>query len=156
VELYERIRRDHRERKWGVRRLAREHHCHRRDVRLALANPRPPERKTREWERPALGPHLAAIDAMLKEDRTAPRKQRHTARRIWKRLTKEHAATVAESTVRAYVRRQRREISGVVEDGMVPQDHVAGQEGEVDLYFADVDFPWGRETVCFFQMRACH
>ena len=44
----------------------------------------------------------------LMADRDAPRKQRHTAKRIWQRLVDEHGADVAESTVRQYVRARKR------------------------------------------------
>jgi hypothetical protein len=154
VELYERIRRDHAQHGWGLRRLAREHRCHRREVRQALCSAVPPIRRSSPRARPVLGPWLASIDAMLAADRAAPRKQRHTAHRIWTRLTTEHGATVAEATVRRYVRERRRELYGVVE-AMVPQAHDPGDEAEVDLSEAVVEFPWGREKVIFFQMRAC-
>jgi hypothetical protein len=48
--------------------------------------------------------HAATIRAWLTEDQEAPRKQRHTAGRIWERLIDEQGADVAESTVRRYVR----------------------------------------------------
>lgn len=44
------------------------------------------------------------IDAWLVADLEAPRKQRHTAKRIWRRLVDEHGAQVAETAVRDYVR----------------------------------------------------
>ena len=40
--------------------------------------------------KPKLGPLLPVIDAILDADRTAPLKQRHTAKRIFKRLREEH------------------------------------------------------------------
>ena len=57
---------------------------------------------------PKLGAYRALIDGWLEADRDAPRKQRHTARRIWQRLVDEHGAEVAESTVRQYVRARKR------------------------------------------------
>lgn len=154
VELYERIRKDHDRHGWGIRRLANEHHCHRREVRQALASATPPEPMLTR-ARPALGPWLATIDAILTADRKAPRKQRHTAHRIHARLVKEWDAKVAEPTVRRYVRERRRELFGAVE-AMVPQVHEAGEEAEADLYEAWIEFPWGEERVDFFEMRACH
>jgi len=41
---------------------------------------------------PRLEPVKAAIDAMLRSDLDAPKKQRHTARRILARLVDEHGA----------------------------------------------------------------
>jgi hypothetical protein len=84
-----------------------------------------------------LEPFKGAIDAMLIEDTTAPRKQRHTARRILARLIEEHGAQeLSYSTVRDYVRVRRAQID--VEAGrrvevFVPQEHAPGAEAEVDF-----------------------
>lgn len=154
VELYERIRMDRdRHPDWGHRRLSREHRCHRRDVRQALLSATPPPRKTREFRRPVLDRWKPVIDGYLEQDKTAPRKQRHTAHRIWVRLTEEHGAEVAERTVREYVATRRREQRLRIEL-MVPQHHEPGDEAQMDFGEAAVDFPWGRETVNFFTMRA--
>jgi transposase len=154
VELFERIRRDHVLHGWSIRELARRHACHRREVRQALRRADPPARTPRTYPQPMLDPWKAAIDAMLEGDRTAPRKQRHTAHRIWSRLRTEHGAEVAERTVRAYVRRRRRQLGGVSEV-MVPQHHEPGQEAEIDMGESWVRFPWGEEKVDIFTMRAC-
>jgi len=154
VELYERIRRDHAEHGWGIRRLSREHQVHRRDVRAALKSASPPPRRQPERERPALGPWMGWIDAVLEADKKAPRKQRHTARRIWRRLREEQGAQVSEITVSRYVRVRRRQM-GDLKEFFVPQAHDYGAEAEVDLGESEIDFPDGRRTVSFFEMRAC-
>lgn len=77
------------------------------------------------------------IDQILEADKKAPRKQRHTARRIWQRLQEEKSCTAAESTVRQYVRKRKRELAIGVE-AYVPQHHERGAQGEVDLFEADV------------------
>ncbi|HET6344643.1 MAG TPA: hypothetical protein VFH51_06910 [Myxococcota bacterium] len=38
----------------------------------------------------------------------------------------------------------------------MPLVHEAGKEAEVDWYEAEVEFPWGREVVGVFEMRACY
>ena len=87
---------------------------HQREVWRALASAVPPERKRPERERPKLAPALPFIDAILEADRRAPRKQRHTARRIWTRLRREKPEiVVGESTVREYVR-QRKQAMGLL------------------------------------------
>jgi hypothetical protein len=103
----------------------------------------PPERKA-GWQRVSvLDPAKDWIDAMLREDLSAPRKQRHTVKRIFERLTTEHGFTDASySSVRVYVGQRRPQI--VAEgrekarhlEGMVPQVHLPGEEAEVD--FAEV------------------
>ena len=107
MELFEHIRRDRREEHVSIRGLARRHHVHRRTVRQALLAALLPPRQRAPRVAPQLGPHRATIRAWLVADLSAPRKQRHTARRIWQRLVDERGASVAESTVRAYVDRLR-------------------------------------------------
>jgi transposase len=97
---------------------------------------------------------------MLTQDLEAPKKQRHTARRILARLADEHGAVdVSYSTVRDYVRKRRIEIdagAGRRAEVFVPQDHAPGAEAEVD--FGDV---WvilaGVKTKChMFAFRLSH
>jgi hypothetical protein len=73
------------------------------------------------------------IDEWLSADRGAPRKQRHTARRVWQRLRDEHNAVVGESTVRRYGAEVRRRIDVPLIGVMVPQHHRLGEEAEVDF-----------------------
>ena len=155
VELYESIRRDRFVHGKGIRQIARERGVHRRTVREALQSAVPVERKVTNREPKVLTIALRKlIDQWLESDRAAPRKQRHTARRVFRRLCYEEDYQGAESTVRAYVSRRKREL-GVIKAAFVPQSHEPGDEAEVDWYEAQVDFPWGRERVRFFQMRAC-
>ena len=70
----------------SVRGLAKRHGVHRRTVRQALADATPPTRKTPERLAPATGPYVDLVRGWLVEDLKAPRKQRHTARRVWQRL----------------------------------------------------------------------
>lgn len=50
----------------------------------------PGYRRTRVVTKPKLGPLLSVIDAILEADKTAPVKQRHTAKRVFERLRDEH------------------------------------------------------------------
>ena len=60
--------------------------------------------------RPAIDPWTTVIDGWLIADEDAPRKQRHTARRVWQRLVAEHDATLSEVTVSRYVACRRLEL----------------------------------------------
>lgn len=155
VELFEVIRREYFIHEKGIRRIARERGVHRRLVRQAIASALPAPRKVSEREAPVLTkPLQGVIDEWLRGDREAPRKQRHTGRRVFQRLQRGYGYRGAESTVRRYVGRRRREV-GLSGRAFVPQVHVPGEEGEVDWYEAVIIFPWGEEQVQFFQMRAC-
>jgi hypothetical protein len=136
VGVFAAIRRDARVEGLSIRALAARHGVHRRTVRAALESAEPPERKTAVRVSPKLEAFKPLIDAMLLEDVSAPRKQRHTARRVLARLVDEHGLDeVSYSTVRDYVRTRRSEIdaeAGRHRKVFVPQDHAPGAEAEVD------------------------
>ena len=156
VELFEAIRRDRFVHEKAIRAIARERGVHRRTVRQAMASAIPPARRVPKREPPILtGKMRRIIDEWLIADKSAPKKQRHTARRIFHRLQREQGFVGAESTVRRHVGRRRREL-GLPKRAYVPRDHLPGQEGEVDWYEVHVDFPWGREKVFILQVRACY
>jgi transposase len=82
---------------------------------------------------PVLGPYVGVIDRWLDADKARPRKQRHTAVRIFHRLQQEHDFPGAETTVRRYVREARLRLGvGKITEAYVPCDPVLGQEAEVD------------------------
>ena len=74
-----------------------------------LTHPEPPGYRQQIARRKSkLGPFTAVIDAILEDDKKAPAKQRHTARRIFDRLRDEHGYVGSEITVRRYVATRRR------------------------------------------------
>lgn len=133
MEQFERIRRDSRDEGLSVRALAKRHRVHRRTVRQALGDAVPPQRRTPQRSAPVLGVHEAVVRRWLVEDQDAPRKQRHTARRVWQRLVDEEGAQVAESSVRTLVARLRAELGTGRALVTIPQTHPAGAEAEVDF-----------------------
>jgi transposase len=156
VELFEQIRRDREREGLSLHALARRHGVHRRTVRLALESAVPPPRKRPEGRpAPKLGPFRALIDSWLEADREAPRKQRHTARRVWERLRDERGVEVSERQVRRYVRERRRALGDVVDEVFVPLCHEPGAEAEVDWGEATVVIGGVPTRVFLFLMRAC-
>ena len=81
----------------------------------------------------------------MADDLKAPKKQRHTARRVWQRLVDEHGAEVSEGTVRRYVAAVKGRRAIPLAEVMVPQTHPLGYEAEVD--FGAVSFVLGGELV---------
>jgi transposase len=157
VELFERIRRDRRLEGLSIRELAERHRVHRRAVRAALASAVPPPRKAYARRlRPAVDAWAEVIDGWLIADRQLPRKQRHTARRIWQRLVAEHGATLAEVTVSRYVARRRLELGLDGVEVMVPQTHPPGAEAEVDFGEFQAFIVGVLSTCWLFVMRLSH
>jgi transposase len=157
VELFEQIRRDRRVEKLSIRELAERHRVHRRTVRQALASAVPPPRKAYPpRRRPATDPYAAVIDGWLLADKDVPKKQRHTARRVWQRLVAEHGATLAEVTVSRYVARRKRELGLDPVEVSVPQTHARGAEAEVDFgeFYATIAGVWLK--LWMFVMRLSH
>ena len=155
MELFEQIRRDRDREGLSIRALAERHGVHRRAVRQALASPVPvAKRSPRGRPAPKLGAYRGLIDGWLEGDREAPRKQRHTAKRIWSRLVDEHGAEVAETTVRDYVRQRKRAMGWPVGEVFVPQAHAPGVGAEVDWGEAQIELVGARTKVQLFLMRA--
>ncbi|CAL9676960.1 hypothetical protein SUDANB176_07867 (plasmid) [Streptomyces sp. enrichment culture] len=122
-------------------------------VQRALVSALPEPRKKMRPRATRLDPYKPVIDAILKADLTAPRKQRHTVKRIYDRLLDEHdAVDISYQMVRTYVADRRGEIrlqagKGVV-DAFVPQTHRPGAEAEVD--FGDVTIKLaGKLVTCY-------
>lgn len=81
-----------------------------------------------------LDPLKPIIDEWLIEDLKAPRKQRHTAARIYERLKKEHPddLQVKLRTVQYYVSQKRRETCDQQQKAYLPLYHPPG-EAQVDF-----------------------
>ena len=158
MEQFAAIRRAHRMDGLSIRALADKHHVHRRTVRQALESSIPPARKTPQRIAPRLEPFKTAIDEMLRSDVEAPKKQRHTARRILARLVDEHGAVgLSYSTVRDHVRKRRPQILAEagkpLELGYVPQTHPPAAEAEVDFHDLWVVLRGVKTKTALFTMR---
>jgi transposase len=155
VELFEAIRREYQFGVGTIKGVARKLGIHRRMVREALANAVPKERKIVERVRPKLEPAIPFIDTILETDLNAPRKQRHTARRIFDRLRIEKPSIeVAEATVRAYVREKKLKIGLIHREIFVPQSYTLGHEGQVDWYEMFAELGGERQKVQIFCLRS--
>ena len=70
-------------------------------------------------EYPVLGAYIPIIDEWMEADMREPRKQRHTAMRIWARLRDEAGFTGCYSSVKRYVAKKRWQLNRA-RDGHLP------------------------------------
>ena len=105
-----------------------------------LANSEPPGyRQQAARPKPKLGEFLGVIDEILEADKTAPPKQRHTARRIFERLRDEYGYTGCSSQVRAAVARERLRRKEVYVPLSHPPGHAQFDFGEATVIIAGVE-----------------
>ena len=124
VDVYLRVRRAVMVDGMSMREAARTFGLHRDTVRKMLAYSVPPGyRRQTPPRRPKLEPYTGVIDRILEDDLRRPRKQRHTAKRIFERLGDEYGFDGGYTTVKDYVREHRRQ----TREMFVPLSHAPGQ-----------------------------
>ena len=86
---------------------------------------------------PKLDPYKTTIDKWLEEDKQSPRKQRHTAKRVFHRLQEELPEfNCSYRTVASYYAAKHKEIFNCSKNGFLPLEHHPG-EAQVDFGTAD-------------------
>ena len=153
VDEKETIRRLYFIKRHSARRIAQERHHSRKTVKKAIMDGGVPEyHLTRGKPCPVMGPYRSIIESWLKEDRSRPKKQRHTAHRIYDRLVAEHSFTGAERTVREYVRKLRFDLK----DMAIPLEFDPGNDAQCDWGEAWVYMEEELIKVQVFCMKMCY
>ena len=134
------------------RQIMRETGLHFKTLNKILSHSWPPGyRRTAPIRRPKIDPCLFIIREILKQDKVLPRKQRHTAKRIWDRLRTEHGFTGGYTIVKDAVRQLKRKQQEV----FMPLVHRPG-EAQVDFGQALVKMDGVLQKVSFFVMILPH
>src|SRR6516165_10717592 len=107
----------------------------------------PPFRRTAPRPRPKLGPILPIIHQILEDDRRAPKKQRHTANRIFQRLRTEYGYEGGKTVVKAAVAAWKARSA----EAFVPLAHPPG-EAQVDFGEAEIALDGRPTKVALFVM----
>jgi transposase len=116
------------------RQACRHYDIHWLTLQKILSHEEPPGyRRTKLPRRPKIDPYLPTIHAILDADKAAPKKQRHTAHRIWQRLRDEHGFRGGYTIVKDIV----RQLKVGRQEVFLPLSHPPG-EAQVDFGFADV------------------
>ncbi|MCU0706619.1 MAG: IS21 family transposase [Fimbriiglobus sp.] len=143
VDDFAAIRRLHRD-GLSTRQIARQLGVGRDTIRKALNHPEPiPYTRSASRPAPAFDPVRPLVDAILAADEHAPRKQRHTASQIFRRLVAEYGYTGSYGPIQRYLKERRLDRR----DTFVPLDHRPGHRCEADFGHIHVDFPDGRRLV---------
>jgi transposase len=133
------------------RQVLRETGMHWRTLEKMLSHSTPPGyRQSQRRLKPKLGAFLGRIGQILREDAVVPRKQRHTAKRIFERL-REAGYSGGYTQVKSAVRELRRHQAEV----FVPLVHRPG-EAQVDFGHALVKVHGTLRKVVFFVMVLPH
>src|SRR3954449_12306935 len=130
------------------RAACREYEIHWDTLQKILDHSGPPGyRRTAPRPRPKLDPFLPVIHQILEDDKKAPKKQRHTARRIFERLREEHGYKGGLSIVKEAVAARRARSAEV----FVPLAHPPG-EAQVDFGEAEITLDGRPTKVALFVM----
>ncbi len=146
----ESIRKQHFREGWSIRKIARETGRSRQYIREALKDADVPKYKPRARQpMPVMKDYIEVISEWLEQDKHAPKKQRHTARRIYDRLVAEYDFRGAQSTVRRTVGALR----AVPSEAYIPQDAGYGEEAQVDFGQATILLNGKESKVHLFCLR---
>ncbi len=152
VELYVRVRRACMVEGMSTREAARVFGLHRDTVRKMLEYSVPPGyRRQSPPRRPKLDPYRGVIDRILEDDRGLPKKQRHTAKRIYERLRAEQGFDGRYTIVKDYVRERRRR----TREMYVPLSHPPG-DAQCDFGQAKAVIGGVEQTVHYFVLDLPH
>ena len=152
VKLYVRVRRACMVEGMSTREAARVFGLHRDTVRKMLQYSVPPGyRRESPPRRPKLNPYHGVIDRILDEDRGLPKKQRHTAKRIYDRLRAEHGFDGRYTIVKDYVRERLRR----TREMYVPLSHPPG-DAQCDFGQAKAVIGGVEQTVHYFVLDLPH
>lgn len=130
------------------RQACREYGLHWHTLTKILTHAEPPGyRRAGPRRKPKLEPFLPIIHEILKQDQHAPRKQRHTAKRIFDRLQSEHGYDGGYTIIKDAVRAWRKQHA----EAFMPLSHRPG-EAQVDFGYAHVILNGEQVKVALFVM----
>ena len=146
VDVYLRVRRAVMVEGMSIREASRVFGLHRDTVSKMLAYSVPPGyRRKSAPRRPKLDAYTGVIDQILNGDHRVPKKQRHTAKRIFERLRDEYGFDGGYTIVKDYVREQRRRTKEMFVPLSHPPGHAQCDFGEALVVIGGVE----QKTHCF-------
>ncbi len=154
MDQYDYIRTAHRVYGQKIKQIARETGHSRNTVKRVLRGQYSGYMPRKNQPYPVLGPYVGTIDKWLIADKKQPKKQRHTAVRVYHRLCTEFGFKGAETTVRRYVRESKRRLGLKGQKAFIPLQPHIGQEAEIDWGMCTAILGGERCRLKFFCMRS--
>ncbi len=131
VDQYDYIRTAHRVYGKKIKQIARETGHSKNTIKKVLRSEHSRYKSRIKQPFPVLGPCLKIIDKWLEDDRQRPKKQRHTAVRVYNRLKQEHGFTGAATTVSRYVRETKLRLGINAHQVFIPLQPDPGGDDEM-------------------------
>jgi transposase len=129
------------------REILRREGIHWETLKKILEHTEPPGYRLREARpKPKIGLYLERIAQIIEEDKTLPKKQRHTAKRIYERMREE-----GYEGKYTQVKEAVREIRRITQEVYMPLNHKPG-EAQVDFGYALANISGVLRKVAFFVM----
>ncbi len=139
MELYLRVRQACVE-GMSPREAARAFNISRDTVRKMMTFSVPPGyRRAAEVRRSKLDPFIPIIEGWLEADRTMPRKQRPTAKRVFDRLREECGFTGGYTIIKGYIRERERHGQEVFVPLSYPPGHAQADFGEAQVWIGSAE-----------------
>lgn len=134
--------------------ISREMQRDRRTIDKAIKGIEPGYQIKKERNKPVIGKYMPIIRNWLEKDKEVPRKQRHTAKRIYDRLVKEHGYKGGNSTVRRAVRKLKQELNLLNMEGFIASDPEKLEGAEMDWGELQIELNGERTKVYLFCLRS--
>jgi transposase len=154
LDQYEYIRTAHRVYGKGIRQIQKETGHSRVTIRKVLEGELLEYKKRRRQPYPVLEAYRTTIEEWLKADMANPKKQRHTAHRIYTRLVEEEGYQGSEVTVRRYVRLAKARLGVELGSAFLILEPDCGREAEADWGRGLAVIRGVRMPIYFFCMRS--
>jgi transposase len=128
----------------SIRQLAKQFRHSNRTIIKVLGQAEPkPYTLSKPRSAPVFDKFRPIVDEILEQDRTAPPKQRHTAKQLYRRLVSEHGYTGSYHPIQRYLKQHRLERR----ETFIPLEHPPGHRVEADFGHIYVDFPELRRQI---------
>lgn len=135
---------------WSIRKISRQLPVSRPTIRKMLQDAEIPKYKLKKPRpSPVMDKYRPILEQWLRDDESAPSKQRHTATRMYERLRDEYGFSGGSSTVRRMVSQLRQSVP----ECFIPLTATPGEQMQVDFGHAQVVIDGINTNACLFCMR---